>query len=79
MKENCENYCMLFLLFGIHTLPLRNHYNFIVLQSTSALNSQPLVALSQTMNTRLTHLILAHNKIAGFMQIVTALAVRTLF
>lgn len=52
---------------------------FIVFQSTSALNSQPLVALSQTMNTRLTHLILAHNKIAGFMQIVAALAVRTLF
>jgi len=55
------------------------YFIFIIFQSTSALNSQPLVALSQTMNTRLTHLILAHNKIAGFMQIVTALAVRNHF
>ncbi|CAG9772902.1 unnamed protein product [Ceutorhynchus assimilis] len=44
------------------------------INSTSALNAQPLVTLSQTMNTRLTHLVLAHNKIAGFMQIISALA-----
>ncbi|KAL1506211.1 hypothetical protein ABEB36_005612 [Hypothenemus hampei] len=44
------------------------------INSTSAINAQPLVSLSQTMNTRLTHLVLAHNKIAGFMQIISALA-----
>ncbi|KAH1012685.1 hypothetical protein HUJ05_011794 [Dendroctonus ponderosae] len=44
------------------------------INSTSAINAQPLVALSQTMNTRLTHLVLAHNKIAGFMQIISAIS-----
>ncbi|XP_066159229.1 F-box/LRR-repeat protein 6 [Euwallacea fornicatus] len=44
------------------------------INSTSAINAQPLVALSQAMNSRLTHLVLAHNKIAGFMQIISALA-----
>ncbi|KAF7286700.1 F-box and leucine-rich repeat protein 6 [Rhynchophorus ferrugineus] len=44
------------------------------INSTSAINAQPLVALSQSMNTRLTHLVLAHNKIAGFMQIISSIA-----
>lgn len=44
------------------------------INSTSPITAQPLVALSQTMNTRLTHLVLAHNKIAGFMQIISGIA-----
>ncbi|CAH0559666.1 unnamed protein product [Brassicogethes aeneus] len=44
------------------------------INSTSAINAVPLVALSQAMNTRLTHLVLAHNKMAGFTQIVSAIA-----
>lgn len=44
-------------------------------QSTSAINAQPLVNLSQTMSSRLTHLVLAHNKIANFTQILTAISV----
>ncbi|KAJ8985593.1 hypothetical protein NQ317_015084 [Molorchus minor] len=41
-------------------------------KSTSAINAQPLVNLSQNMSSRLTHLVLAHNKVAGFTQIMTA-------
>ncbi|XP_060526651.1 F-box/LRR-repeat protein 6 [Cylas formicarius] len=44
------------------------------IHSTSAINAQPLVTLSQTMNARLTHLVLAHNKIAGFMQIISGIS-----
>ncbi|KAI4460277.1 f-box/tpr repeat protein pof3 [Holotrichia oblita] len=44
------------------------------INSTSAINAQPLVCLAQTMNSRLTHLVLAHNKLAGFTQIMSALA-----
>ncbi|XP_022900486.1 F-box/LRR-repeat protein 6 [Onthophagus taurus] len=42
--------------------------------SASAINAQPLVSLAQSMSSRLTHLVLAHNKIAGFAQIMSALA-----
>jgi F-box/leucine-rich repeat protein 6 len=45
------------------------------INSTSAINSQPLVAMGQTMNSRLTHLVLAHNKMAGFTQIMASIAV----
>ncbi|CAG9856654.1 unnamed protein product [Phyllotreta striolata] len=41
---------------------------------TSPINAQPLVNLSQTMGSRLTHLILAHNKIANFTHIMAALS-----
>ncbi|XP_068912380.1 F-box/LRR-repeat protein 6-like isoform X2 [Tenebrio molitor] len=44
------------------------------INSTSAINSQPLVAMGQTMNSRLTHLVLAHNKMAGFTQIMASIA-----
>ncbi|KAJ8940321.1 hypothetical protein NQ318_014396, partial [Aromia moschata] len=44
------------------------------INSASAINAQPLVNLSQTMSSRLTHLVLAHNKVAGFTQIMTAIA-----
>ncbi|XP_049821384.1 F-box/LRR-repeat protein 6 isoform X2 [Aethina tumida] len=44
------------------------------INSTSAINAVPLVALSQAMNNRLTHLVLAHNKIAGFTQIISSIA-----
>lgn len=40
----------------------------------SALNASPLVCLAQNMTSRLTHLILAHNKLAGFSQIITAIS-----
>ncbi|CAH1119054.1 unnamed protein product [Phaedon cochleariae] len=42
--------------------------------STSAINAQPLVNLSQTMASRLVHLVLAHNKIANFTQIMVAIS-----
>ncbi|XP_025835430.1 F-box/LRR-repeat protein 6-like isoform X2 [Agrilus planipennis] len=42
--------------------------------SGSSLNSQPLVHLAQTMGNRLTHLVLAHNKLIGFTLIMTALS-----
>lgn len=42
----------------------------------SALNAAPLVSLAQTMASRLTHLVLAHNKLAGFSQILNAISVR---
>ncbi|XP_028133036.2 F-box/LRR-repeat protein 6 [Diabrotica virgifera virgifera] len=41
---------------------------------TSPINAQPLVNLSQSMAGRLTHLVLAHNKIANFTQIMAAIA-----
>ncbi|EEZ97209.2 F-box/LRR-repeat protein 6 isoform X2 [Tribolium castaneum] len=44
------------------------------INSTSAINSQPLVAMGQTMSSRLTHLVLAHNKMAGFTQIMASIA-----
>ncbi|XP_050296508.1 F-box/LRR-repeat protein 6 [Anthonomus grandis grandis] len=44
------------------------------INATSAINAQPLMSLCQAMNVRLTHLVLAHNKIAGFTQIVSALS-----
>lgn len=44
------------------------------INSTSALNAQLFVALGQAMNTRLTHLVLAHNKMASFTQIVASIA-----
>lgn len=36
---------------------------------------QPFVNMAQTINGRLTHLVLAHNKIAGFTQIMAAISV----
>ncbi|CAG9835871.1 unnamed protein product [Diabrotica balteata] len=42
---------------------------------TSPINAQPLVNLCQSMAGRLTHLVLAHNKIANFTQIMAAIAV----
>ncbi|KAG5896474.1 hypothetical protein JTB14_005855 [Gonioctena quinquepunctata] len=44
------------------------------INSTSPINAQPLVNLSQTMASRLTHLVLAHNKIANFTQIMVAIS-----
>nr|CAH7713714.1 unnamed protein product [Callosobruchus chinensis] len=44
------------------------------INSTSPINAQPLVNLSQTMASRLTHLVLAHNKIANLTQIMTAIS-----
>ncbi|XP_017783584.1 PREDICTED: F-box/LRR-repeat protein 6 [Nicrophorus vespilloides] len=44
------------------------------INSTTAINALPLVNLGQTMNSRLTHLVLAHNKIAGFSQIMASIA-----
>lgn len=42
--------------------------------SASAMNAQPLVSLAQSMSGRLTHLVLAHNKLAGFTQIIASIA-----
>ncbi|KAB0790656.1 hypothetical protein PPYR_14909 [Photinus pyralis] len=44
------------------------------INNTSAINAQPLVSLAQMMGSRLTHLVLAHNKIAGFTQVITSIA-----
>lgn len=41
---------------------------------TSPINAQPLVNLTQSMAGRLTHLVLAHNKIANFSQIMAAIS-----
>lgn len=43
--------------------------------SKSAVGLQSLCTAIQTMNERLTHLYLAHNRLAGIPQIVTALSV----
>ncbi|KAK5649768.1 hypothetical protein RI129_000797 [Pyrocoelia pectoralis] len=44
------------------------------INNTSAINAQPLVSLAQTMGNRLSHLVLAHNKLAGFTQVITSIA-----
>lgn len=44
------------------------------INSTSAMIVQPFVNMAQTMNSRLTHLILANNKIAGFTQIMASIS-----
>ncbi|KAK9874860.1 hypothetical protein WA026_005676 [Henosepilachna vigintioctopunctata] len=41
---------------------------------SSAINAQLFVSLGQAMNNRLTHLVLAHNKMASFTQIVASIA-----
>lgn len=43
----------------------------------STVSLQSLCHATQTMGEKLTHLYLAHNKLAGVPQIVTALSVRT--
>lgn len=40
-----------------------------------AIGSQPLMQLADDMGERLTHLLLANNKLAGFPQIISAIAV----
>ncbi|KAK4881598.1 hypothetical protein RN001_004917 [Aquatica leii] len=44
------------------------------INNTSAINAQPLVSLAQSMGSRLTHLVLANNKLVGFTQVITAIA-----
>ncbi|KAL3276889.1 hypothetical protein HHI36_012260 [Cryptolaemus montrouzieri] len=44
------------------------------INSTSAINAQLFVSLGQAMNNRLTHLVLAHNQMASFTQIVASIA-----